>query len=58
MDYEILEASGEWIVRRDGRELARFTDQEGALKEVAARLRGAPGDAAAKLSMRYAPRTA
>ena len=35
MRYEVIEDAGEWIVRREGRELARFGDQDAALHDVA-----------------------
>lgn len=53
MRYEVVEDTGEWIVRREGSELARFTDQDAALQDVATRMRDADGSAPASLSVRY-----
>lgn len=39
MKFEVIEGIGEWIVRRDGVELARFTDQLAALTDIAELLR-------------------
>jgi hypothetical protein len=38
MKFEVIEDIGDWIVRRDGVELARFRDQEAALADIAERL--------------------
>jgi hypothetical protein len=38
MKYEVVETLGEWVVRRDGVELARFGEQLAALTDVAERL--------------------
>jgi hypothetical protein len=57
MKYEVLEESGEWIVRRDGVEVARFAEQDSALADVAARLRGQAAEPGSfSLTMRYQPR--
>jgi hypothetical protein len=56
MRYEVVEETGEWIVRSEGFELARFTDQDAALQDVATRLRGADGSTPASLSVRYQPK--
>lgn len=48
-----MENSGEWVVSRDGQELARFAGQDEALHDVAARLRGADATQATTLCMRY-----
>ena len=56
MKYEVVESGGEWIVRREGCELARFAEQDRALADVAARLKAAPGDGPASLAVRYQPR--
>lgn len=56
MRYEVVEETGEWIVRSEGSELARFPDQDAALQDVAARLRGADGSTPASLSVRYQPK--
>lgn len=58
MRYEVVEEEGEWIVLSDGRELARFRDQDAALSDVAQRLRAASTDGSARLSVRYARRSA
>jgi hypothetical protein len=34
MKFEVVESTGEWIVRRDGVEIARFRDQLEALADV------------------------
>jgi len=55
MKYEVIESSGEWIVQREGVELARFAEQSEALDDVAGRLREVePGDNAVSLRVRYA----
>lgn len=56
MKYEVVETGGEWVVSQDGRELARFAEQDLALNDVAGRLREADTDQPATLCMRYAPR--
>jgi hypothetical protein len=57
MNFEVIENSGEWIVRRDGVEIARFGDQVDALADVAARLRDAEEvEASYSLAMRYQAR--
>ena len=56
MRYEVVEETGEWIVRSDGAELARYADQDSALHDVADRLRGADGSTPASLSVRYQPK--
>ncbi|MFI4964736.1 MAG: hypothetical protein ACHP9T_05140 [Caulobacterales bacterium] len=57
MNFEVIESSGEWIVRRDGVELARFGDQIEALADVAERLREANEvEASYSLAMRYQAR--
>lgn len=38
MKFEVIEDVGDWIVRRDGVELARFRDQDAALADIAERL--------------------
>ena len=57
MRYEVVEDLGEWIVRSDGAELARFADQDSALHDVADRLREADGSTPASLSVRYQPKS-
>ncbi|MDB5417140.1 MAG: hypothetical protein JWP50_559 [Phenylobacterium sp.] len=57
MKYEVIETGGEWIVQRDGVEMARFANQSAALDEVAARLRdAAPGEEAVSLRVSYQAR--
>jgi hypothetical protein len=58
MKFEVIENDGEWIVRREGCEVARFGAQDEALSHVAAQLRAAEGDGPASLAMRYARRSA
>lgn len=53
MKFEVVESAGEWIVRREGQELARFAAQDEALNDVAARLREADASQPASLAMRY-----
>lgn len=53
MKFEVVEAGGEWIVSREGQELARFPGQDEALNDVASRLREADTEQSATLSMRY-----
>ena len=58
MKFEVIEHLGEWIVRRDGVELARFGEQLAALADVAERLRDAdePENHSYSLAMRYQAR--
>lgn len=56
MRYEVVEDEGEWIVRSEGSELARFTDQDAALHDVASRMRDADHSTPASLSVRYQPK--
>ena len=57
MKFEVIESSDEWIVRRDGVELARFADQLEALAEVTDRLAGSAKDEGSySLAVRYQPR--
>lgn len=58
MRFEVVEDAGEWLVRSEGCELGRFADQEGALRDVADRLRDADTSAPASLSVRYKGRAA
>ncbi|MGA0607588.1 hypothetical protein ACO2Q0_16475 [Phenylobacterium sp. VNQ135] len=53
MKYEVVQSDDQWVVSRDGQELARFAGQDEALNEVAVRLRGADADAPTALCMRY-----
>lgn len=57
MKYEVVEQLGEWIVRRNGQELARFSEQLTALADVADRLQQRPqAEASYSLAVRYQPR--
>jgi hypothetical protein len=57
MNFEVIQTDGEWIVRRDGVELARYGDQLEALADIGERLRDAgESDASYSLAMRYAQR--
>jgi len=57
MKYAVVEAAGEWIVQREGLELARFRDQIEALTHVADLLRdGGQADGSYSLAMRYQAR--
>jgi hypothetical protein len=57
MKFEVIESRGEWIVRRDGIELARFGEQLEALVDVAERLRGSDeASGVYSLAMRYQAR--
>ena len=57
MKFEVVENAGEWIVRREGEELARFVEQDLALSHVAERLREADvTDGGASVSVRYQSR--
>ena len=58
MRYEVVEDTGEWIVRSNGLELARFGDQDTALQDVARRLRDADASEPASVSVRYQARSA
>ena len=58
MRYEVIEDQDEWVVARDGCELARFADQDTALHDVADRLKAADSEKTASLSVRYRTRTA
>ena len=56
MKFEVVEDDGGWIVRRDGVELARHSEQERALADIAERLRDdrqADPDLSYSLAMRY-----
>ncbi len=53
MRYEVVEDTGEWIVRSEGCELGRFADQDAALHDVAGRMRDADGSTPASLAVRY-----
>ena len=58
MKFEVIEHLGEWIVRRDGVELARFGEQLEALADIAERLRDSEEERASSysLAMRYQAR--
>jgi hypothetical protein len=58
MKFEVIEHLDEWIVRRDGVELARHGEQLAALADIAERLRDAdePESCSYSLAMRYQAR--
>jgi hypothetical protein len=57
--YEVVEASGVWIVRRSGREVARYEVRTAALQAVAERMRKeSGGDAAVAFAMRFQSKSA
>ena len=56
MRFEIVEQAGEWIVRQEGAELARFDAQAKALQDVAVRMRDADRTKPAALVLRYEPK--
>ena len=57
MKYEVQESAGEWVVLREGAEVARFADQDAALLYVADRLRDSePEPGSYSLTMRYQAR--
>jgi len=57
MKYEVVEHLGEWIVRRDGVELARFGEQLAALADVTERLAGSKAaEESYSLAVRYQAR--
>jgi|JI7StandDraft_1071085.scaffolds.fasta_scaffold2183910_1 hypothetical protein len=58
MRFEVVEVGDEWIVRGEDIELARFSDQESALNDVALRLRDADASVPAALRVRYKGRAA
>jgi len=53
MRFEVVEDADEWIVRSEGCELGRFTDQDKALHDSPARLREADASESSALSVRY-----
>jgi hypothetical protein len=66
MRYEVIEDQDDWVVARDGCELARFADQDTALQDVADRLKAGAdrqkaetdGESTASLAVRYRTRGA
>ncbi len=57
MKYEVVEATGTWIVRCAGLEVARFDGQSAALQDVARRLRDETRpDGVTKLRLRFRER--
>jgi hypothetical protein len=57
MNYEIVEDCGEWVVQRDGVEIARFGEQLEALADIAERLRERePESGSYSLTVRYQAR--
>lgn len=57
MKFEVIESSDEWIVRRDGVELARFADQLEALAAVTDGLAGVKDEDSYSLAVRYQARS-
>jgi hypothetical protein len=54
MKFEVVESTGEWIVRHRNVEVARFSQQASALHEVSRRMRDAEvGDDGASLAVRF-----
>ena len=58
MRFEVVESGGEWIVRRNGSEVARFPAQDEALSHVAGLFRAVDAEGPASLAVRYEPRPA
>lgn len=59
MKFEIRESAGEWIVSRDGVEIARLPGQEAALERVTCEMRSiSAAGGAVSLAMQYERRTA
>lgn len=57
MKYEVTEETGEWVVRCEDAEVARFAEQDDALAYVAERLKARESDAGSySLTMRYQAR--
>ena len=56
MKFEVVESTGQWIVRHCDEEVARFDQQASALDEVSRRMRGAKSGEAASLAVRFEPR--
>lgn len=57
MKYEVTEETGEWIVRREDAEVARFAEQDDALAYVAERLKTRETPSGSySLTMRYQTR--
>lgn len=57
MKFEVVESTGEWIVRHRNVEVARFSQQDSALNEVSRRLREAEvGEGGASLAVRFQPK--
>jgi hypothetical protein len=56
MKFEVIEDAGEWVVRRDEVEVARYREQIDALADVAERLRESETTGPYSLAMRYQAR--
>jgi hypothetical protein len=57
MNYEVTEDSGEWVVRREGVEVARFAEQDDALAYVTERLKARETESGSySLTMRFQAR--
>jgi hypothetical protein len=56
MRFVVQQLGAEWAVMAEGRELARFESQQGALADIRARLEATSDpQARASLSLRYGP---
>ncbi|MBL8770591.1 MAG: hypothetical protein JNK30_04350 [Phenylobacterium sp.] len=53
MRFEVVEVPDGWVVRSEGRDLARYADQDAALADVAERLSRAEAGEPAGLSVRF-----
>jgi len=51
--FEIGETAGEWVVRQEGREVARFHAEEHAMLAVSERMRDHAGDEPVAFSIRF-----
>lgn len=56
MRFEIHEVGGDWVVRDGQQELARFSEQHLALRDVALRFGETDRDSAASLRLSYTRR--
>jgi hypothetical protein len=57
MNYEVSEDAGEWVVRCEDAEVARFAEQDDALAYVAERLKARETESGSySLTMRYQAR--
>ena len=51
--FEIVETAGKWVVRQEGREVARFHAEEHAMLAVSERMRDHAGDEPVAFSIRF-----